>query len=152
MKKNGFSGIAKKILYKVIYPASLYFTVVTLVLYSVGMLLDHDNTNMIPTLRTELLILGFSLVISLANNLFALKKLHIALRVALHYAATAIGFFVLFITASGSKPGTGVSVVFMLAYTAVYAIICIIVFSVSAAKKKASIEKSEYKPIYDKKI
>lgn len=152
MKKERFNSIFQRILYKVIYPTSLYFTVVTLLLYICGTLLDHDNTNMIPTLRTELIILGFSLVVSLANIILRIKKLHVSLKILLHYAATAAGFFVLFIVASGNNPKTGVAIVFMLAYTVVYALICGSVLAVRSAKKKSAIEKSDYESIYDKKI
>lgn len=140
------------ILYRLIYPTSLYFTVVTFILYIGGAVISHDNMNMIPTLRTIIIVLLFSFIINLANMVLTVKKLHLSLRIAIHYAATAVSFFILFINASDYNPGSGFTIVLMLAYTFVYAVICAVVLGVRSAHKKSEIESSEYRSIYDKRI
>ena len=140
------------ILTKIIYPTSLYFTVILLILYIGGAALDHGNTNMIPTLSTVCLVLAFSFILNIANLILTVKKLHISLRVAIHYVLTAVSFFVLFINSSDYEPSSGFTIVLMLSYTAIYALICIIIAAVRSAKKRHDTETSEYKSIYDKRI
>lgn len=148
MKKNPFSDI----LYKLIYPTSLYFTVITLFLYIGGSVGSTLNLNWIPTLHLVLIVLGFSFVLSASNILLPLKKLHISLRIALHFLITAVGFYVLFFATSSDKPGTASTIVILLIYTVVYAVICAVVLGVNAAVRKSKNKDSDYSPIYDKRI
>lgn len=148
MKKDIFPDI----LYRLIYPTALYFTVVTLILYVGGTVMSYNNMNMIPTLRIILIVLAFSFIFNLANMVLTSKKLHLSLRIAIHYVATAVSFFVLFINASDYNPGNGFTIVLMLVYTLVYALICAVVLGVRSAHKKSEINSSEYHSIYDKRI
>lgn len=148
MKKDSFSSIVNKI----IYPTSLFFTIITLILYIGGASMSYGHTNMIPRLGTILMVLAFSFVLSIANIIMQTKKLHISLRVALHFVMTAVSFFVLFINASDYDAGSAFTIVLMIAYTAVYALICALVLGIRSAIKKSHIESSEYRSIYDKRV
>ena len=140
------------IICRIVYPTALYFTVVTLLLYIIGAAVSDGASNMIPTLRTILIIFGFSLVFNLANMILTAKKLHISLRITLHFVITALAFYILFINASDYNVNGSFTIVLLLIYTVVYAAICAVVLAVRSASRKTKIESSEYRPIYDKRI
>lgn len=144
--------IFPRLLTKLIYPTTLYFTVITLFLYIGGAALNYGTTKMIPRLSTILIVLAFSFIINVANLILTMKKLNMALRVAIHYVTLAVSFFVLFINASDYRASNGLTIILLLSYTLVYAFICAIVFAVRRAVKNADTDASEYKSIYDKKI
>lgn len=148
MKKDNFFDIVGRI----VYPTSLYFTVFTLFLYILGAVFSSGTSNMIPTLRTVLIIFGFSLVLNLANMLLSSKKLSLPLRIAMHFVILALAFYVLVINASDFDMKGSTTMILMLVYAVIYAVICAIVLSVKSAVKKSKIEASEYKSIYDKRI
>ena len=137
---------------RLIYPTSLYFTIITLVLYIAGSLMSKGDQNMIPTLRTILLVLCFSFVIDIANMLLTAKKLHLSLRIASHYVLLTASFLLLFFNAADFDPSRGLVIVAGVAFTLVYAIICAVTFAVRGAVKKSKTDASEYRPIYEKRI
>ncbi len=148
MKKNG----VKELLYRLIYPTALYFTVITVILYAAGAAISYGNTNLIPTLETIFTVLAFSFMLSLANLLLSYQKLNFAFRIALHYIITSVSFIVLFITASGKDPRSSITLILFLLYALVYAAVCSAILLTKSAKRKSEIKSSEYNSIYDKKI
>ncbi len=154
---NGKTGKVRKnpflfILNRIIYPTSLYFTVIILILYIGGSALDHGNTNMIPRLSTVLIVLAFSFILNVANIILTVKRLHISLRIVIHYLLTAVSFFVLFVVSSDYEPSNGFTIILVLAYTLIYALICAAVFAVRSARKRRAADSAEYKSIYDERI
>ena len=148
MKKNKVFDLIARL----IYPTALYFTVITLTLYIAGSLMSTGSRNMIPTLRTILLTLCFSFVIDVANILLTVKKLHLSLRIALHYVLLTASFLLLFFNAADFDPSRGLIIVAGVAFTVLYAIICAVTFAVRGAVKKSKTDSSEYHSIYDKHI
>ncbi len=138
------------VLDKIIYPTSLYFTLATLALYIGGTAFGTVNQNMIPTLRTELLVLALCLIFNAANLILTAKKLHMALRIAIHYVITALSFFILFINTSENKPGGSLTIILLLVYSVIYAAVAVTFFSVNSAARRSKNDKSEYESIYDR--
>ena len=148
--KNKFKRAFRAILERLIYPTSLCFTVVTLALYIIGTVLVAEHKDMIPTLRTILIVLAFSFVFCAANMLLSVKKLHPVLRVALHYVTTAAAFYILFISTSENRPGGSLTIILLLVYSVIYAAVFAGTAAVRSASRKKTIEKSDYSSIYSK--
>lgn len=113
---------------KILNNACLYYTVLSLALYTGGMLASGIEREWIPTLKMMCLTLLFSAVFSAANEIVFSTSLPGILKILLHYAATVAGFYVMFILWGGY--GDTASSVFMilLAFTLVYAAAALLVF------------------------
>lgn len=75
------------------------------------------------TFRQFLLILLFSFLVALANRLLSVQRLHIALRITVHYATLLAAFLVVFIRAGNLKI-TGSASLFLsvMIFTVLYAV------------------------------
>ena len=139
---------------------STAYTVVILLLFYIYALIGN-LTHPAITFGTFLIILLFGFVISLANMIFKIEKLHYALRLLIHYTALLITFIVVFIIA-GKLSLSGLASVFsaIVIFTFLYAVIYAISYGVKSAmssvdkSKKSSKrapevnKKSVYKPLY----
>ncbi len=98
---------------------SVFFYFVAAIVNEVESLFDETAV----TFRQFLLILLFSLLVALANRLLSFQKLHIALRIAIHYATLLAAFLVVFV-AAGKLKISGPSSVFLsvMIFTVLYAV------------------------------
>lgn len=158
MKKTdtGKSAVKKPsfwstLLHRVLYPASLIYTALTMLFYLCGPMFDLSDRHMVLTRTSGFLLLVFSLAFSVANNLLTMKKpsLHISLRIFLHYAITTLSFYVLFLSISGYDAGRSSTIILMLVFTVVYFLICGTILAVRSSMKKSAIESSDYRSIYN---
>ena len=102
------------------------------------------------------LIFGFSCLIRLANELLSLERMHMLLRIAIHYTALLISFCVVFIT-SGNIAGNGAAAVFsaIAVFTFLYALLFTAIYFIKKLIKKLDnsdaakeTARSKYKPLY----
>ncbi len=115
--KNVFS-----ILSKIIAHGCVYYTVTSLLLYVGGLLFSTIEREWIPTLDMLLLLLLFTVSFSAANQMVLHAKLPMGVKLLIHYVATLLIFYVVFILWGGfSKNGSSV-LVLLLAFTLVYGI------------------------------
>lgn len=147
-KKESFG---KLVMSKVIYPASFIYTALTMIFYLCGSLFDLSDRHMVLSRKSGVLLFVFALITALANIVLTQKKyaMHISLRVAVHYAAMLISFYILFLSVSGYDAGKSSTMILILAFSVLYFTVCGIVFAVRGAAKKARTDASEYKRIYD---
>ena len=88
-----------------------------------------------------IVVLIFSFVISLANRIFDTGKLHVALKIAIHYVAVTASCVVLFASwRPDSFPKFASHFVAIILFTAIYAIVfaCIVIGKKIYAKSKLS--------------
>ena len=78
---------------------SVFFYFLAAIVNKVESLMDETAI----TFRQFLLILLFSLLVALANRLLAYPKLHIALRILIHYATLLAAFLIVFVAAGKLK-------------------------------------------------
>ncbi len=105
----------------VILNASLY-TVIILILFYLFAIASDLATEGIPFGRF-MLILGFSVLISIANLVFYAEKLNYLLRILIHYATLMTSFCVIFIVSGNiSKAGAPAVFVAVTVFTFFYAI------------------------------
>ena len=112
---------------------------------------------------TFLVILAFGLLISAAGMIFKIEKIHMALRVLIHYASLLAAFCVIFISLGNLSAGSAGAVfsaviIFTLFYGAIFAVVyflrLLIKKSDSSLNQKISKKstepsaKKEYKPLY----
>ena len=139
---------------------STAYTVVILMLFYLYALIGN-LTHPAITFATFLIILVFGFIISLANMIFSIKKLHYMLKLLIHYSALLLAFIFVFIIA-GKLSLSGIASVFsaIIIFTFLYAVIYVISYGVKSAltsvskpksgtkSKAVSDKKPTYKPLY----
>lgn len=134
---------------EIIYRACLYFTVITLVFYSVGMLVSDSASFKIPTLTMLFGILLFCVVLSVVRLIFDAKKVPGAVRYLLHFAATGAAFAGVFIFMSGVyRNGTSI-IIGLSAFILLYALIMGGTALARAAYARILNSRTEYKSQFD---
>ena len=85
----------KKIISAIIYPACLFFTLLTLISQTIVTLAGF--TTLILTFKTLIAFFVFSLLLSALNRIFYIKSFGIGLKIFLHYIGFLISFLVIFL-------------------------------------------------------
>ena len=116
----------KEFVRKILVSSCVICTLISVFFYFIAAIVNNgDETLLDPAinLRQFLLILLFSLLVALANRLLAYPKLHIALRILIHYATLLSAFLVVFIWA-GKLKIDGPAAVFLsiMIFTVLYAV------------------------------
>lgn len=138
--------------------AAGYTVLILLLFYIFGTLSNFANPYI--DFRTFLVILGFGVIISLAGMILGIQKIHVALRVLIHYVALLIAFFTVFIINGNiSAQGAGWVFVAIVLFTVFYLLIAGITIltkklvgkidSNIGTKTEAECKKEgKYKPLY----
>ena len=130
---------------KMLVHSCVYFTVAMAAYLVLAAIVNvNDDTLLLDAGRTVLFFV-FSVLLSLANTLFSIEKLHMALKIICHYLLTSFGFFVCFMMSLAMR--TSQIFVGLVIFTAVYFIILGIVaaFRSRYRANKESSEKYENK-------
>lgn len=136
------------IIKKIITHGCVLNTVLLIVMYSAGMLI---NENFIPTIDRVFSLLFFSLALAGANIFLFSRKLNFPLRLLVHYLFTAAIFYVAFILWGGyNGKASGVLIILVL-FTLLYGICVGITAAIRSIFKVSGNTKKEYKKVYDKK-
>ena len=96
----------KTFIRRVLTSSCIVCTVISVFFYFLAAIVNEveelfDETAV--TFRQFLLILLFSVLVALANRLLSVRRLHVALRVLIHYATLLAAFLVVFIWAGKLK-------------------------------------------------
>ncbi len=147
MNRSNSSSIFRKI----VSQGCLLYTVLTLVLYTVGMVVSDIDRAWIPTIGMIYMVFFFSLLLSAANVLVLNTGLPGIVKLILHYAATTLVFYVIFILWSGfSKRGSSVLTILLL-YTFLYGICALIFCGVRYIKGSRDNKKAGYESQFSMK-
>lgn len=114
-EKKGCAMTPKVLIRKILVSTAVVCTVISIFFYFLAAIVNEveslfDETAV--TFRQFLLILLFSFLIALANRLLTVSRLHLSLRILIHYATLLGAFFVVFIRA-GKLKISGPSSVFL---------------------------------------
>ncbi len=143
-------ALMKGALRKIISDGCIFYTILTLLLYTGGMLASTREREWIPTLGMLFTVLLFSVLFAAANYSVSHTKLTGALKLLFHYGVTALIFYVLFILWGGFSSSPATVLILMLAFTLVYAIAALLVFLVryvsGGAKNKQTKYESQFGP------
>ena len=138
-----------KKLWDILCRCSVATTAILIVFYLFSTVLPLEDPGI--NAKAFFLIFAFSALLSVAQELFSIKKLHIAARFALHFASLAVGFILVFILSGNYERGGARSlfvgtVLFSLCY-AIIAVPAALIKSKKAAKRSKD-QPSTYKKIY----
>ena len=135
-------------LQRVLSRACIYYTVATLVLYSGGQLFSGIERHWIPTLSMMFSVLAFSILFAFVNQIVWNTCLPGVLKLLIHYAATTLIFYVMFILWGNYTASPSAVLIILLAYTLIYAAVSLFVFLIryifSAKKNNASSYKNQF--------
>ncbi len=152
--KNIFSGckMNKKFLSwvsTVFKNACVIFTFVVFAFYIMGVI--AANALQTLTLSRMALVFLFSFWFAVCNKFLKFKALNVVLRIALHFASTTFGFYVIFLLIPGYTKNQSSSFALMIAFVLVYAIVTAAYVLIRSAINKKNKQDEEYNSIYNKK-
>ncbi len=149
---------------KVLVDSCVYFTAVSVVIFTVKLFMVQANVyEQLFSVIRMFALLGFCVIMAIANRVLALNKLNSFSKLLVHAALTFAGFFLLIYaptiadneyqaslsSTQYSKPNIFVVIGLVVV---VYAVCYGIYFAVSSKKSKKKNTRSEYKSLYrDKK-
>lgn len=139
----------KKFRDTVIYPSSLYFTIILFVFYIIGSSAASSNIKL--TLKEISLLFSFSICLALCNIIFRINGMNMIIKIALHFTGTIFSFIILLVVMSGYFEKTSGGVLITIVVAVLYAIIAAAILGIRALIKRAENEKSEYTSKFDRK-
>ncbi len=116
MQKNAVL-VAKR----VITQTCVIFTLLVLLVFVIGSAVPAFGNAI--DLKNILVILFFAFLFAAANLLLSLERIPVILRILLHFAATAIGFYVVFILIAAKATAPSAVFVMLGFYTLLYALL-----------------------------
>lgn len=125
----------------------LYYTVVSLFMYALSLIIVQQQ--MVPTLKSLCMILAASLFVAALNNIFYVKKLSSVFRLLIHFTASAVAFYLIFILMSGISNNGGTVIIAFVMFAVLYAVIVLVSFFIRKAFSEKQINSSEYKNQFD---
>ncbi len=145
------SASLTRALKKILSDGCVFYTIITLLLYTGGMLASDREREWIPTLGMMFTVLLFSVLFASVNYTVSNTKLSSVLKYLLHYAATTVIFYVLFILWGGFSKSASTVLVILIAYTLAYGIISLCLFVIRYLRGGAKNKKSAYESQFSKK-
>ena len=141
---------AISIIRKIFAHACVYFTAASLALYTGGMLLSGLEHTWIPTMQMMYTVFFFSLLFSAVNEAVRSTRMSGVLKVLLHYAATTVIFYVMFILWGGFSSSPSSVLVILLAYTFIHAAFSLFAFLMRYIFSVRKSNSSSYQTQFDK--
>ena len=143
---------------KFLYHAAAYTVAISVLFFIFALATGLDDASV--SFGRYLLILSFGMLISAAELVFTVNKLHPMLKYLIHYAVLAIGFFVIFLSVRSSVGNSVFSaatvfagiVIFSVIYAAIFGTVKLIKHFIGRTKgsktgaQGASKKPSEYTP------
>lgn len=139
----------KKILKKLLNSACIIFTVTTALYMLVLQIMNIDDSEAAVEAGRVLLFFVFSLLLSIANALLSISKIHVALRYVFHYVISTFGFWACFCLPN--KMDFSKTLVGIVLFSVVYAIVMIIIGVFSHRLKKTKTQDKKYEKQFSKK-
>lgn len=119
------------------------FTIITLVSYTIGMILSTAEKTYIPKLKTIYLYLLVSILLAFTNRILYNKKTNIALRLFIHFLISCILFFCIAAIGGGLSNSGFATIIMMFLFVVVYMVFALIFLAIN--KNNANKINSEQK-------
>ena len=132
----------KKLIKKTLVSACVIFTVVTALYMLILQIINISNQSAAVEAGRVLLFFVFSILLSCANAILSVKKLHAALRYIAHYMISTFGFWTCFCLPNAMDASK--TLVGIVLFTLGYAIVMAIYAFVKSRIKKATATKDVY--------
>ena len=129
--------------------ACVYFTIAQLVV-TIGMQIfaEEGTGGKFILLDVEIILLAFSVIMALIQDVFKIKKLSFIVQLLIHFLLTMAALFIM-IMINVDRPMTS-KVILMAVAAVVYAVIAVIMIIIHAVNNKHEEEKKEYTPMFKK--
>ena len=138
-----------KILKRVSTQSCVCFTIVLLAIFLIGSSFPGFG-NAIEVKRI-LSIFGFSVLLSCANLILHAKRFPLLFRILLHFVASALPYYVLFVIIIAGRTSTGAVMADLLLFAILYAVIMgVYLFFRASYERMMEIDKKPYESIYKK--
>ena len=129
---------------RILSGACIYFTVATLILYTVGSLTSEDGYQRAPRLETMYMLLVFCILFEGANYLVLRTRLPGALKLLLHYGVCTVIFSGIFLVWGRSSVTAGGVFVVLVTYTLFYGACALILFLIRHFRRDKENRASDY--------
>lgn len=119
--------ILKQLLWlkKTVGNACVFYTFFITSLYLLGV---YVASNWVPTLHMVISLLFFSFVLAAANSFLYSDKLVFSLRLLIHYVATTVVYYIIFVLWGGFQANGGSVLTALLVYSFAYLVCTLIAF------------------------
>lgn len=139
----------KKLIKKVLNFSCIYFTVITALYILILQIANvSEGAAAVEAIRVLLYFIA-SVLLSIANVLYSIKKIHPVLRVVIHYVICVFAFYTCFLLPVGMRSSfmiTGIAI-----FTVVYAVIMGLIALFKSRLKKNRELSAEYQSQFAKK-
>ena len=138
----------RKSIWNSIKDGCFIFTVITVITYTVGMLLSTAEKSFIPTLSLIYMFLGLSIGLGFANKLLANKKMSLAPRLALHFTVSAVLYYVVIVLCGGFSESGASTIIAMGIFLIIYLVFALIYCLINKKTESKKNAKKEYKSVF----
>lgn len=139
----------KKLFKKLLNSTCIIFTVVTAAYMLVLQIINITDSVAAVEAGRVLLFFVFSLLLSIANTLLSIEKIHLALRYIFHYIISTFGFWTCFCLPN--KMNASKTLVGIVIFSLVYALIMSVIGIFSRRLKKSRSSEKKYEKQFSNK-
>ena len=125
------------------------FTIITVVSYTIGMLISSADKAYIPSLKSIYIYLFFSILFSFACNLFKSKKISPLLKLIIHFVISGALFFCVIVLGGGLTGNGFVTIVLLSAFTILYLIFAIVYILIAKKKETKKNNEKQYNSVFN---
>lgn len=120
------------------------FTIVTLIVYSIGSIVSDSERSFIPSIKFIWLFFAFSVLLAAANEILSVKKISLGVRMLIHFAVCAALYFVCVVLCGGFISSGAQTLIAMTMFVIVYLICGIFIAIVLSRREKKSADNEKY--------
>ncbi len=124
------------------------FTIITVISYTIGMILSTAEKAYIPKLKTIYIYLFFSILFAFANNILSSNKINVALKLTLHFLVSCSLFFCIAVIGGGLTSSGFATIILMFIFILAYILFAIIYFITNKKKETKEINDKNYSSLF----
>jgi len=125
------------------------FTLITVISYTVGMIISNEEKAYIPSLKSIYIYLCFSILFAFACRLLTNKKMNMVLRLLIHFIISASLFFLVIVIGGGLSGSGFATIIFMFAFAVIYLVFALIFALISKKKEKKANSEKHYSSLFN---
>ncbi len=133
---------------KILTDSCIIYTLLITLVYFLGAFI---SATWIPTVKMVISLLFFSVILSLGNEFLKSNILVYPIRLFIHFIATSLIFYIVFIVWGGLLQNGGKFLITFFLYTLVYVIVTVISRLISYIRSEKSTANKTYDSLYSKK-
>lgn len=133
---------------KTLTQACVFYSVLFTAVYLLGVFVD---SHWVPTLHMVLALLAFSVILAAANSFLFSDRLVFSLRLLIHFAVTAVLFYIVFVLWGGYQANGGSVLTVLLIYTFAYVLCAVIICVTRWLTAELRRSEAEYRNKFDGK-